>query len=190
MNLLRCAVAMAVMGMTVSTPRLVLAQQACTISSDCGTAKACVGGACHDPIYCTEDKDCGDLLCNQALHGCICEKEADCGTSGTCAPEKICRPVDTTSECSRSCLKNAECGAAMSCTFETTYIDEIGLCCPLITGTPEEPFSCHVGSSGSDEKSRWMLAELLLACTIMGRIRTRAAGRKGSSADKQRPPRR
>ena len=176
MKFLRFAVAIAVMGMALLVPRLVLAQQACLMSSDCGPTKACVGGACYDPIYCSDDKDCGKLSCNQALHGCICENDTDCGTSGTCVSEKICKPLNSSSQCTRSCLENGECGGGQSCTFETTYIDEIGLCCPRITGTPEEPFSCQVDWSGSDERNQWRLAGLLLACVFKGRIRRRTAG--------------
>ncbi len=178
MTLLRFAVAIAVMCMALAVPRLVLAQQACAMSSDCGLAKACVGGSCRDPIYCSEDKDCGNLLCNQDLHGCICQKDDDCGISGTCSPEKICKPLDTTSACGRGCLENAECGAGQSCTFETTYIDEIGLCCPRITGTPEAAFSCQVDWSRADGKYEWILAGLLVTCAFKGRTRTRTAGRK------------
>jgi hypothetical protein len=183
--------AIAVMLVALSIPRMVMAQQACIDNSACGPSQACVGSACHDRIYCLEDKDCGGGLgtCNVAQHRCKCANPADCGTSGTCGSEGVCKMLDPVDECVRACLRDSECGAGHSCTFETTYIDELGLCCPRVTGTPEEPFSCHTGSSESHGSNELILAGLLAACAITGRIRTRAAGRAAHSDGKNSKPR-
>jgi hypothetical protein len=170
-------------------PRMAHAQAVCKSESTtmtCSSDQSCTSQGCRDLIYCTNDAECGaGLGCNVAKYRCNCTSNADCGSVGICNADKLCVRRDEAPECSRSCLWNSECGdpkslPAYNCTFDEKH-PYVGLCCPEITGTNEEDFSCQFGFGPSNPSRTLLLAGLFAAACITGRIRKRSAARKENS---------
>lgn len=173
----------------------------------CNADQKCTPGGCRDLVTCQRPDDCDFCLpkdagadanpntdaCDKDGDACLnyrckCETDMNCGLVGRCAEDKRCVRKDDPPECGRACLINTDCspvsdngqpgdaGTPYNCTFDEKH-PYVGLCCPSITGEPEQKFSCDVGQDLA-AKSGGLAFASLIAITLMGRIRRRSAARK------------
>jgi len=148
--------------LSLVNPRQASAQAICNTDSSgtCNADQACAPGGCRDLVYCQVNEDCdfcikkdggacaGDTCLN---YRCKCLTDLNCGVAGRCAEDNRCVRKDDPPECGRSCLVNTECasmsengqpgdaGTPYNCTFDEKH-PYVGLCCPSITGEPEQLF--------------------------------------------------